>query len=62
MKFKVKTTARPAGYILHSEREQIYFIDIIYIYIYIYIYTYTYMHINNINIYTNPHTHIQTYT
>ena len=48
MKFKVKTTARPAGYILHSEREQIYFIDIIYIYIYIYIlhkqtYTHTYI-------------------
>ena len=44
MKFKVKTTARPAGYILHSEREQIYFIDIIYIYKYIYnIYIYIYI-------------------
>ena len=30
--YKVKTTASPAGLILHSNKEQIYYIDITYIY------------------------------
>ena len=57
----MRATARPAGLILPSDTEQIYFIDIIYIYIYVYIYIYTYIYIYiYIHIYTNTHTDIHT--
>ena len=49
--YKVKTTTSPAGLTLHSDTEQVYFIDIIYIFIHIQIYRYV-----------QTQTHIHTYT
>ena len=61
---KVQTAAKPAGLILHSDTEQIYFILFYILYLF-YLCTSINIHINiytNTNTHTHTHTHIDTCT